>query len=259
MNEISKEDIKNSIINQFVPSESDKKPKKISYDDYKKQMDEVREKDRKLAYSAQREIREKDIQRMYDMLPDRFRMAEASKIPEIQDRIKRLKLGLGIHKTSIGFLGVVGSGKTWAAYGYLLDAVRAGAIYPDQVEIITESVLASISRAGFSKEEKMKELIAPNKRFFIIDDVGQAGFKDESTRNDVWFEVVDHIYRNNLTLVITTNLPVKGESNRLASYLGSAVYSRLMSLTGGDFIVPARFDRRPEVLRQMEDGSYKAH
>lgn len=254
----NKEEIKNAILASFAPNDTDKKPKKVSPEEYKKKMDAVRAKDRELALSAQKEIRDRDIQRMYDMLPDRFRLAEASNIPQVQERLNRMGTGKGLHKTSIAFLGVVGAGKTWAAYGYLLDAVRAGVVYPDQVEILTESALASISRAGFAKEEKMNALLSNKNRFFIVDDVGQAGFKDESTRNDVWFELVDHIYRNNLTLVITTNLPVKGESNRLQAYLGSAVYSRLMSLTGGDFIVPGRFDRRPGVLTQMENGTYKA-
>lgn len=258
MDEHGKENIKNSIMDLFVSKNADKKPQEVSPEEYKRRMENVRNKDRQLAQKAQKEIREKDVERMYDMLPGRFRLAEASNIPQVKERIDRMKSGEGIHKTSLALLGVVGSGKTWIAYGYLLDAVRAGVIYPDQVEILTESTLASISRAGFAKEDKVNALLARKNKFFIVDDVGQAGFKDESTRNDVWFELVDHIYRNNLTLVITTNLPVKGESNRLQAYLGSAVYSRLMSLTGGDFIVPGRIDRRPEVLQQMENGTYRA-
>lgn len=251
----SKQQILNNVLKSFQQDDNAKK-KNVSHEEYLANMREERKKDSPIAKAKDEAQRQKDLNDMAEILPDRFRLASARHIPMVAERLKRLHHHKGLHKTSLVFLGVVGAGKTWLAYGYVLDAIKEGSIRPDQVSITTEFVLSAISKSGFSKDEKMKELLHPRHKVFVVDDVGQADFRDTSSRNEVWFEMIDHIYRNNLTLIMTTNLPASPQDNRLQKYLGSAVYSRLESITGGDFVVPSDKDRRPEVLTQMEEGTY---
>lgn len=237
-------------------STTQKSRKEVSHHEYLKRMEADQAADAPIAIKKLNDQRLADVVDMQSRLPDRFKLASAVHLPEVQDRLERLRTGEGLHKTSIVFLGVVGSGKTWLSYGYVLDVIKEGIIRPQEVSITTEFVLSAIAKSGFAKDEKMRELLNPKHKVFVLDDVGQAEFKDVSARNEVWFELIDHIYRNNLTLIMTTNLTVKG--GHLQKYLGKAVFSRLESVTGGDFIVPADRDRRPEVFTQMESGEYEA-
>lgn len=256
MSDLSPEEkrrIQEDILASLVPSEK-RVRREVSHEEYLRRLEEEQKADAPLAERMMNEQRESAIAEMQSRLPDRFRGASALHVPEVADRLERLRTGEGLHKTSIVFLGVVGSGKTWLSYGYVLDAIRQGLIQPSEVSITTEFVLSAIAKSGYQKDQKMQELLSPKHKVFIIDDVGQADLKDISSRNEVWFELVDHIYRNNLTLVMTTNLTVKGD--RLQKYLGKAVFSRLESVTGGDFVIPSDRDRRPEVFIQMESGDY---
>lgn len=256
MNSNDKKKILNKVLKSLY-SDGNAPRKHVSEEEYVRNMRLDQERDKSIALQKIRMQRTKDVEDMQSLLPDRFRLATARHIPQVEERLKRLNEKVGLHKTSLVFLGVVGAGKTWLAYGYILDAIKDGSIRPNEVSITTEFVLSAISKSGFSKDEKMRELLHPKHKVFIVDDVGQADFKDPSARNEVWFELIDHIYRNNLTLVMTTNLPASPTNNSLKKYLGSAVYSRLESITGGDFVIPADKDRRPEVLTQMESGDYK--
>lgn len=251
-----KKQILRKVLNN-VSSDGQKPRKRVSQEDYVNNMRKERELDRDIALGKIKKQRDQEIEKIQAILPERFKLATARHIPQVEERLKRLKNGEGLHKTSLVFLGVVGAGKTWLAYGTVLDAIKDGSITSGEVSITTEFVLSAISKSGFSKDEKMRELLSPKHKVFVVDDVGQADFKDPSARNEVWFELIDHIYKNNLTLIMTTNLPASPQNNSLKKYMGSAVYSRLESITGGDFIVPADKDRRPEVLTQMEEGKYK--
>lgn len=248
--------LKESILRSLTAGDTPHQKHEVSPEEFQARMEKVREKDQALAAQQARQQWETDLARMSAILPARFRLATAANVPAVAERLERLASGKGLHKTSIIFSGVVGSGKTWLAYGYVLDAIKRGILSPQNVDIMTESTLSSISRSGYSKDEKLQQLFDPRKKLYVIDDVGQAYFRDESVRNEVWFDLIDHIYRNNLTLILTTNLPTRRDNNQLQGYLGSAVYSRLMSLTGGDIITPSTMDRRPEVFTAMENGTY---
>ena len=56
MDEHGKENIKNSIMDLFVSKNADKKPQEVSPEEYKRRMENVRNKDRQLAQeSAERD------------------------------------------------------------------------------------------------------------------------------------------------------------------------------------------------------------
>lgn len=171
-------------------------------------------------------------------------------IPKVVDRVNRLAKNAGTHKTSLLLHGNMGTGKSWIAYAYINMAIAAGVATAGQIIADTEtSVLGRITISGFKKPEMLDDLLNPRNKIFFIDDVGQGFFGDIQKRTEVWFELIDHIYTHQLTLLITTNLGAR----ELEKWVGPRAYDRLMAIVGNDGILePSKVNRRPSVLEQQE-------
>lgn len=170
-------------------------------------------------------------------------------LPLVVDRVNRLASKKGTHKTSLLLQGKMGTGKTWVAYSYINMAIAAGICTAGQVVSDTEtSVLGRITMSGFKKPEMLDNLLHPRNKIFFIDDVGQGFFNDNQKREEVWFELIDHIYTHQLTLLITTNLT----NGQLERWVGARSYDRLMAIVGDGILEPSKVNRRPSVLENQD-------
>lgn len=172
-------------------------------------------------------------------------------IPVVVDRVNRLANKTGTHKTSLLLHGNMGTGKSWVAYAYINMAIAAGVATAGQVVADTEtSVLGRITISGYKKPEMLDALLNPRNKIFFIDDVGQGFFGgDEQKRTEVWFELIDHIYTHQLTLLITTNL----NPQQLQRWVGARAYDRLMAIVGDGVVEPSKVNRRPSIMEKQEE------
>jgi len=182
--------------------------------------------------------------------------------PIILDKIQRIKAGTGGHRTSLVLAGDLGIGKTWSAYAYLNEMIKQGLYNPAEIVHDTEaSVLGRIASGGFKRDELFEKLCDPMHKVFFIDDVGQAHYYDEARRQSVWFELINHIYANDLILVMTTNKKFKvntqgrfSEQNSLMNWMGDAAFDRMRNIVGNDgLIVPGSVNQRPQVFKDRDD------
>lgn len=185
--------------------------------------------------------------------------------PIITDRVQRLATGSGAHKTSLVLSGDLGVGKTFAAYAFINLAIASGAVTPGQIVADTETaILGKISSSGFKRSELLEELFNPRYKIYFIDDVGQGYFSNEQGRREVWYELMDHVYSHDLTLIITTNKAFKVVGGKitgspaLEQWVGGAAYDRLKHIVGLDgLIVPGNVNKRPGVYESREEGLSK--
>jgi DNA replication protein DnaC len=185
--------------------------------------------------------------------------------PIVTDRVQRLATGSGSHKTSMVLSGDLGVGKTYISYAFINLAIASGAVTPGQIVADTETaILGKISSSGFKRAELLEELFNPRYKIYFIDDVGQGYFSNEQGRREVWYELLDHVYSHDLTLIITTNKAFKivngviTGSPALEQWIGGAAYDRLKHIVGPDgLIVPGNVNKRPGVYDAREEGFKK--
>jgi DNA replication protein DnaC len=175
-----------------------------------------------------------------------------TELPLVTDRVARLAEGEGQHKTSICLHGDLGVGKTWTAYSYINLAIASGAVTDGQIVADTETAtLGKIAKSGYKAPLLWDELLNPRYKIYFIDDVGQSNFSQEHGRTEVWYELVDHIYNHQLTLILTTNKAFT--ENSLGAWVGKRAFDRIKTLVGSDGLVePGRFNRRPAVFEERE-------
>jgi len=173
--------------------------------------------------------------------------------PKILERVARLNNDHGRHKTSIVLSGNLGAGKTWLSYAYINLAISSGAVTSGQVIADTESaVLSRIASSGYKRPGLLEELCNPRYKIYFVDDVGQGYFSNEAGRTEVWYELIDHIYSHQLTLIITTNLELNERS--LGKHIGIRAFDRMKSLVGNDGVLePGKVNRRLGVLEKHEE------
>jgi DNA replication protein DnaC len=173
--------------------------------------------------------------------------------PKILERVARIKDEQGRHKTSLILSGSIGAGKTWLSYAYINLAISSGAVTSGQVIADTESaVLSRIASSGYKRPGLLEELCNPRYKIYFVDDVGQGYFSNEPGRTEVWYELIDHIYSHQLTLIITTNLELNERS--LGKWIGVRAFDRMKSLVGNDGVLePGKVNRREGVLERHEE------
>lgn len=170
----------------------------------------------------------------------------------LSDRISRHKSGRGLNQISMLITGYLGRGKTYLGYAYAYELISAGLLKPSEVFIGTEQELAKITRGGFRSAEMLEDLISPQYRFYMIDDVGRATFPDDLRRREIWHALVDNIYSTRKTLVITTNLPIHDKPGVLASWVGDSTESRIRHITGNGVVIMNGDNKREEIAARLE-------
>lgn len=152
---------------------------------------------------------------------------------------------------------------TWLAHAYINHAIQSGAVTAGQIVADTETaILGKISSAGFRRVELLEELLHPKYKIYLIDDVGQGYFSNEQGRKEVWYELLDHVYAHDLTLILTTNKDFTIKDGKIAGspalerWIGSAAYDRLRHIVGSDgVIIPGNVNRRPGVYERREQNT----
>lgn len=187
----------------------------------------------------------------YEKVGERFSSAETH-LPAIMDRVNRLETKKGKHKTSIVLSGAMGRGKTWQAYAYLNLLINKGIMRPGQIVFGTESeTLGAIASAGFNRNEEMMDLKNPKHLVFFIDDVGSTTSYYKNYREETWFELINHVYNKNLTLILTTNLAFN--NRELGQHIGPRSFDRLKALVGDDGVLSINGEnKRPQVFSENE-------
>lgn len=208
---------------------------------------------------------------------------------KIAERVRLFKSGETHFNSSVVLSGDLGVGKTWRAYGYAEKLIRENVLQQPNIVVGTEiSVLGSIASSGFRKPDKMAELMDERHKFFLIDEVGRTKFPNVEARHEIWYELINYIYMNDLTLVISTNMstspfekPIhQGEqdgfstpknfrslteakeqkranldngstivTNEIEEWIGKPAYDRLKHIVGDGMIIPTGPNRRPGLNR----------
>lgn len=207
----------------------------------------------------------------------------------IAERVRLFQSGASHFNSSVVLSGDLGVGKTWRAYGYAEKLIRENVLQQPNIVVGTEiSILGSIASSGFRKPDKMAELMDDRHKFFLIDEVGRTKFPNVESRHEIWYELINYIYMNDLTLVISTNMsavpfekPIhQGEqegfstprgfktlaeakekklarlessnaivTNEIEEWIGKAAYDRLKHIVGDGMIIPTGPNRRPGLTR----------
>lgn len=188
---------------------------------------------------------------------ERFRDATTDS-EYILERVELLRRNR-THRTSLVLAGNLGVGKTWLGYSYLNMLIKEGIMSPANMVASTEtSTLVRIATGGYKRSDMFEELKNPLHKVFFIDDVGQAHFTNDSARHEVWYELIDHVYSNDLTLILTTNKSLQDSKGSISTgtlkrWLGEAAYDRMKYIMGPTgLIVPGEKNRRPEVYLERD-------
>lgn len=227
--------------------------KKVDNSEYLRRMNEERIKDAYLLKSVKKKKASQASKEWAEKVGPTFSNAD-TKTPQILERIERHRTKQGLHKTSILFHGnQFGRGKTWAAYSYINELVKEGLFLPGQIFFGTESATVSrIANSGFNRSEEMLEMKRQSHRIFYIDDVGMGYFFKREHREEVWYELIDHIYTKRLTLILTTNLLFT--EHGLGAHVGARAWDRLRTLVGDDGAIEMRgLNKRDAIYQENED------
>lgn len=234
--------------------------KEVSQEEYQAKIIAEMKRDQRDANFKRKERIENYMKAWKKQVGERFGSATTDN-PVILNKIERVKKGQKEHRTSLLLAGDLGIGKTYAAYAYLNALIKEGLYNPAEIVHNTEaSILGRIASGGFKRDEMFVELTNPMHKVFFIDDVGQAYYSDETKRHSVWFELINHIYTNDLILIMTTNkkftVDKEGRftnSDNLKNWVGDAAFDRIRNIVGGDgLIIPGNINRRPQVLQERD-------
>jgi DNA replication protein DnaC len=228
----------------------------ITPEEYVARRDRMLRRDMSLVKEAKKERIEKSVEEWQKRVGKTFAGATVEN-PKVHERVARIGDEYGSHKTSLLFHGTMGAGKSWHCYAYLNLAIQTGKVTAGQIQMGTETdILGKIAAGGFKRNDMLDELTNPRNQIYFIDDVGQGYFSREEARTEVWYELIDHVYTHQLTLLITTNLPIT--DNGLGRWVGKRAYDRLRNIVGPDGIIePGKVNRR-EAVAQQNDARYRA-
>ena len=260
--------------------------KDYSVEEYKKRMDAENRRTAEMVKDQTAKRVNHSLERWKEIVGPRFFGAGIDiNEPKIMERIANFKKGTGRYNSSVVLTGGLGVGKTWRAYGYAEKLIRENILQQANIVAGTEiSVLGSIASSGFRKADKMAELMDPKHKLFLIDEVGRTRFPNMEAQHEIWYELINYIYMNDLTLVISTNKSTKehkkqiyveqptfksvAERNKwnaehspeenflmtteLEEWIGKAAYDRLKHIVGDGIIIPDGPNRRPELLAEKK-------
>lgn len=192
--------------------------------------------------------------------------------PEIAEkvnvRVRRIVNRGPLHRNSLVLTGHLGVGKTWTGYAYARQLISEGVLQPGEILFGTEiGLLTPLALATYDRTEKIQNFLSPHHKFYFIDEVGRATFKNQELRHEIWYSVINHAYENHIPVVLTTNKSSKARptrdpksnkeyGNELEMWIGDAAYDRLKYMADDGVIIPGEVNKRKEVNSQL-DGDYK--
>lgn len=253
------------------------KKKAISPEEYARRLNAQIQVDANIASTLKKERIDTALKEWDSLVGRRFARAkiEDPNIAEkVNVRVRRIVNGGPLHRNSIVLIGHLGVGKTWTSYAYARQLIEEGVLSPGEVCFGTEiGLLTPLALATYDRTEKIQSFLDPSKKFYFIDEVGRATFKNAELRHEIWYAIINHAYENHIPVVITTNKSSrpsairdpktnKEYANELEAWIGEAAYDRLKYMADDGVIIPGDTNKRAEVNAaldaQYDDGSARS-
>lgn len=140
--------------------------------------------------------------------------------------------------------GERGSGKTFLALAIVRKLIGLGHIVPSNVKHTSETEFLTLARSGFKFESRMSELLDPNHKLFLMDDVGDRGAYSE-IEILAWSRFFDHCSKNGSILVFTCSISASGFSSKFAS---SSIQSKVAFFFQNRIVETSGVVRPPELV-----------
>lgn len=143
--------------------------------------------------------------------------------------------------------GPTGIGKTWACYALLHALVGNGQVTSSQIVLWSEAEtlpeLGKMSSFHNGPQHTGTALGAAlhGKRVLLLDDLGQGRYPDEGMRHSLLRELLDLVIRNDILLLVTTNMH---DQEALTRHVGHAGFSRLWQRVGHTMWQTGTVDQR---------------
>jgi len=175
---------------------------------------------------------------------DRWRDARLSKIDNSPQAKKAAEHALDVIKngkkaSSFYISGGPGTGKSWLAYAILRAMIARGFVGPSQIKMISEVAIFGMAGRGFEGNKIFDELLDSNYKLYLFD--GITNKKLSEKEQQLWEQIIDHIYTNSLSAVFTSNYGVNNLADRLSDSGGSKlkflVNNNLLDI-GGTSLTP---------------------
>lgn len=247
-----------------IREQENTKPK-VTPEEYKRRLNEMMKADNSVASQLKKERVDKSMSEWSNKVGPLFGNATIE-IPRIRkmvmEKVDRIENNGPLHRNSLVLSGTLGVGKTWTAYAYAKELIARGLLIPSSIVHGTETgLLTPLAIAGYERSEKTREFLNHNNKFYIIDEVGRATWRSPEIRHEMWYELINHAYTNQIPIVMTTNkstAPIRQSTNsnhitnELEVWIGEAAYDRLKNMA--DIAIPSDENKRPEVGRMMDEG-----
>jgi DNA replication protein DnaC len=171
-----------------------------SFIDYQNSVNKKFEKVEKENKRLQRKMK---LMKWDESLAARWRGASLNKI-ENEAAAKALEIINKSRKTNFYITGDTGSGKTYLAYAILRRYIGFGFINPSQIKVVSEEEVMSYASGGFTGRDKFEELLKDQYKVYVLDNVAaKESYTTRETAN--WEQLLEHIYKNSLTVIFTSN------------------------------------------------------
>jgi DNA replication protein DnaC len=112
-------------------------------------------------------------------------------------------------KVSLYIQGDSGSGKTYIAYATLRRYIGHGWVSPSQIKIISEEFLVGLAESGFEGRARFEELFDSKITTYLFDGVFSRSPRPPVKVDHFWEQLIDHIYNKSLTVLFTSNAPLR--------------------------------------------------
>lgn len=159
----------------------------------------------------------------------------------------------GYTDASMVFSGPYGTGKTHIARAILWSIVDTPDGYADLAVPAGWFYLANdlLQRMAPHQDKETGMIVMPRSSnltgsapLVVIDDVGGqqtlpfiAAADQESELHARWFRFIDHCYKLQISVIMTTNLSIGGHESELARHLGGRAWDRLCEMAPAGFMV----------------------
>lgn len=181
---------------------------------------------------AKKEIKA-NLKRWEEMLPSRWSGAILTQINEPADRAagQIIRLLADYEHPSLFIKGPSGSGKTYLAYATARRFIGLNWARPSQIKLVSEEMLMGFAASGFEGQNRFNEILNSRYVLYIFDGIGsKANYSPKEQQ--MWEQIIDHIYSKDLTAIFTSNK----SADSFAAHLSDSAESKLAHLIDGKII-----------------------
>lgn len=169
----------------------------------------------------------KNIKLWESQLPERWSKAILTKVSEPAEEAaqKIINIFKTHEKSSLFVSGPSGVGKTYLSYAAIRRCIGLNWLGPSQVKIISEDTLLGYASSGFEGQARFNKILDRRHSLIFLDGVNKKGVYTQKEQQ-MWEQIVDHVYNNSLILFITSN----GSLDDFSSKLSDSAESKLSQI-----------------------------